>query len=100
VVYRGPFRQVEDDDGHVLKRGIRTAVCEKTYRLYSHEPYRSQFELLPPRVLVPLEEARPFPCARGYLRRDPKETKGADYRVTTEARAPACTSGNGTGGCC
>jgi arsenite methyltransferase len=100
VVYRGPFRQVEDDDGHVLKRGIRTAVCEKTYRLYSHEPYRSQFELLPPRVLVPLEEARPFPCARGYLRRDPKETKGADYRVPTEARAPACTSGNGTGGCC
>jgi arsenite methyltransferase len=100
VIYRGPFRQVEDDDGHVLKRGIRTAVCEKTYRLYSREPYRTQFELLPPRVLVPIEEARPFPCARGYLRRDPKETKGADYRVTTEARAPACTSGNGSGGCC
>ncbi len=100
VIYRGPFRQVEDDDGHVLKRGIRTAVCEKTYRLYSHEPYRSQFELVPPRVLVPLEEARPFPCAHGYLSRDPKETKGADYRVTTEGRASACTSGNGNGSCC
>ena len=100
VIYRGPFRQVEDDDGHVLKRGIRTAVCEKTYRLYSHEPYRSQFELVPPRVLVPLEEARPFPCAHGYLRRDPKETKGADYRVTTEVRASACTPGNGNGSCC
>ncbi len=100
VVYRGPFRQVEDDDGHVLKRGIRTAVCEKTYRLYSQEPYRSQFELVPPRVLVPLEEARPFPCAHGYLRRDPKETKGADYCVTTEARTSACFPGNGNGSCC
>lgn len=100
VIYRGPFRQVEDDDGHVLKRGIRTAVCEKTYRLYSQEPYRSQFELVPPRVLVPLEEARPFPCAHGTLRRDPKETKGADYRATTEERASACTPGNGNGSCC
>ena len=100
VIYRGPFRQVEDDDGHVLKRGIRTAVCEKTYRLYSQEPYRSQFELVPPRVLVPLEEARPFPCAHGYLRRDPKETKGADYCVTTEARTSACFPGNGNGSCC
>ncbi len=100
VIYRGPFRQVEDDDGHVLKRGIRTAVCEKTYRLYSQEPYRSEFELVPPRVLVPLEEARPFHCAHGFLRRDPKETKGADYNVTTEGLASACTSGNGNGSCC
>ncbi len=100
VIYRGPFRQVEDDDGHVLKRGIRTAVCEKTYRLYSQEPYRSQFELVPPRVLVPLEEARPFPCAHGHLRRDPRETKGADYRVTKEGHPSTCASGNGNGSCC
>lgn len=100
VIYRGPFRQVEDDDGHVLKRGIRTAVCEKTYRIYSQEPYRSQFELVPPRVPVPIEEARPFPCSRGYLCRDPKETKGADYRVTTEAQARCCAPGNGNGGGC
>ena len=32
VIYRGPWRQVEDDDGHVLRRGVRTAVCEKTFR--------------------------------------------------------------------
>lgn len=100
VIYRGPFRQVEDDDGHVLKRGIRIAVCEKTYGLYSQEPYRSHFELVPPRIPVPLEEARPFPCSHGYLRRDPKETKGADYRVTTQARESSCTPGNGNGSCC
>jgi arsenite methyltransferase len=100
VIYRGPFRKVEDDDGHTLKRGVPTAVCEKTYRIYSQEPYRSQFELVPPRVPVPLDEARPFPCSHGTLRRDPKETKGADYRVTTEVSATCCTPGNGNGGCC
>jgi len=100
VIYRGPFRQVEDDDGHVIKRGIPTAVCEKTYRIYSQEPYKSQFELVPPRIEVPLEEARAFPCAHGYLRRDPKETKGPGYRVTTEAQPSACVSGNGHGSCC
>lgn len=99
VVYRGPFRQVEDDDGHVLKRGMRAAVCEKTFRIYSNEPYRAHFELVPPRVLIPLEEAPPFPCARGTIRRDPRETKGENYRVTTEART--CDTGDGSqGGCC
>jgi arsenite methyltransferase len=99
VVYRGPFRQVEDDDGHVLKRGTRTAVCEKTFHIYSKEPYRSHFELVSPRVLIPLEEAPPFPCGRGAIKRHPKETKGENYRVTTEAKT--CGSGNGSkGGCC
>lgn len=64
VIYRGPFRQVEDD-GHLLKRGIRTAVCEKTFRIYSRDLYRSHFELIPPRVLIPLEKRHPFHAATG-----------------------------------
>ncbi|MGD9765739.1 MAG: methyltransferase domain-containing protein [Candidatus Binatia bacterium] len=100
VMYRGPFREVVDDDGHVLRRGVRTAVCEKTYRIYSGEPYRDHVELVPPHVLVPLEDAPPFPCSGGALRRDPRETKGAEYRLTTDAAPSACApSGNG-GGCC
>jgi len=104
VVYRGPFRQVKDDDGHLLQRGVRTAVCEKTYRIYSQEPYRSHLELVPPRILIPLEQAPPFPCAKGALQRDPKETKGQDYRITTEERG-ACEPQNGSqngsnGRCC
>lgn len=104
VVYRGPFRQVEDDDGHVLRRGARTAVCEKTYHLYSQEPYRSHLELIPPRSPVPLEEALPFPCSSGALRRHPKETKGQGYSITTEAQSvcdPQGGSQNGSiGRCC
>ena len=99
VLYRGPFRQVEDDDGHALRRGVRTAVCEKTYRIYSQEPYRSQLELIPPRILIPLEAAPAFPCAKGALRRHPKETKGQDYRITTEAQT-ICKPKNGSNGRC
>lgn len=96
VVYRGPFREVTDDDGHVLRRGARVAVCEKTFGVYSKAPYREHFDLVEPRVRVPAEELRPFPCGVGALLRDPKETKGEGYLETTEAR-PVCTPGSG---CC
>ncbi len=100
VIYRGPFRQVIDDDGHVLRRGARTAVCEKTFRILAQEPYRSQFELISPRVLVPLESAPDFPCSAGTLRRDPRETKGTDYRATTEASTARCPPDGGKDGRC
>jgi SAM-dependent methyltransferase len=103
VVYRGPFREVEDDDGHVLRRGVRTAVCEKTFRMYSQEPYRSHLELVPPRVLIPLDAAPPFPCTGWALRRDARETKGLDYRVTTAAPASCGPRGGrdaGSASCC
>ncbi|HKT11362.1 MAG TPA: methyltransferase domain-containing protein [Terriglobia bacterium] len=99
VIYRGPFRKVEDDDGHVLRRGTRTAVCEKTYNIYSQDPYRPHFELVPPRLLIPLEEAPAFPCGHGTIRRDPKVTKGEDYRVTTAA-GPCCNGDESKEGCC
>ncbi len=96
VVYRGPFREVVDDDGHVLRRGARMAVCAKTFALYAREPYRSHVELVPPRVPPAPGQARPFPCDAVGLRRDPRETKGADYRHTSPARE-ACGP---DGGCC
>ena len=39
VIYRGPWKQVVDDDGHTLERGVRMAVCDKTFGLYSQPPY-------------------------------------------------------------
>ncbi|MCC7194675.1 MAG: methyltransferase domain-containing protein [Gemmatimonadaceae bacterium] len=97
VLYRGPFRQVEDDDGHVFRRGIRTAVCEKTFRLFAQEPYRTHVELIAPRELCPLEEAPPFPCTGGTRVRHARETKGVDYRVTSEVAAATCEP---NGSCC
>jgi ubiquinone/menaquinone biosynthesis C-methylase UbiE len=94
VIYRGPWKQVVDDDGHVLPRGARMAVCEKTYQIYSRPPYQDQFILVPPREEVPPEQAGVFDCARDQ-RRHPRETKGLDYQVT--AVAEACGSGSS---CC
>ncbi len=96
LVYRGPFREVRDDDGHVLRRGTRVAVCEKTFRIYSGQPYREHFDLIEPYNPVPPEQAPPFPCSKGMLERHPRETKGLDYKATTEAR-PVCEPGSG---CC
>jgi ubiquinone/menaquinone biosynthesis C-methylase UbiE len=100
VVYRGPFREAVDDDGHILRRGVRIAVCEKTFRIFSQEPYRSHVELIPPRVLVPLESAVPFPCGTGAMRRDPHETKGADYDATTVAAPAICSPKEKNRECC
>lgn len=96
VIYRGPFREVRDDDGHVLRRGARVAVCEKTFEIYSKAPYREHFDFVQPRVPVAAIDLRPFPCGSDMLLRDPRETKGEGYLETTEAR-PVCTPGSG---CC
>lgn len=96
VIYKGPFRQVVDDDGHSLRRGMRVAVCQKTFDIYSREPYASYFDLVEP--LFPESiKAQPFPCANGMLLRNPKETKGENYAVTTSADASCCSN---NGGCC
>lgn len=89
VIYRGPFRTVQDDDGHVYRRGERTAVCDKTFRLLQTEPYSGLFEPVEPRESVPVESAVEFDCRRSK-RRSPRETKGLEYRATTEPAASSC----------
>jgi arsenite methyltransferase len=93
VIYRGPFKEVLDDDNHRMERGKRYAVCDKTYNLYKKAPYRDFFELVDPIVDVPLDQAKPFDCSRTSLRH-PKETKGHDYDVTTEANNKCCDGGS------
>ncbi len=94
VIYRGPFKEILDDDGHRMERGVRYAVCDKTYNLYRKAPYRDFFESIDPLAEVPLSEAKPFDCSRN-AKRHPKETKGQDYNVTTDASS--CCDG---GSCC
>src|SRR5438132_1228659 len=94
-IYRGPFKEVLDDDNHRMERGKRYAVCDKTYNLYKKAPYREFFEFVDPIVDLPLAEAEPFDCSRTVLRH-PKETKGQDYDVTTEANNKCCDGGS----CC
>lgn len=94
VTYKGPFREVLDDDGHRMERGVRYAVCDKTWQLYRKAPYAQFFEFIEPLTEVPLENATPFACER-MTRRHARETKGLEYRATTAASQ--CCDG---GSCC
>ena len=92
VIYNGPWKQVVDDDGHVLKRGVPTAVCRKTFDIYTRSPYGNQVTPVPPRQEISTERAKPFDCHRGGLR-DPKETKGTEFKVT-HLPDDTCCGGN------
>jgi len=96
VIYKGPFREVFDDDGHRLLRGVRHAVCDKTFQLYHKAPYRDYFEFVEPLHAISAEQAKPFDCAR-TAPRDARETKGLDHQLTTNASS-CCDGGNGN--CC
>ena len=95
VIYRGPWRKVEDDDGHTLTRGQPMAVCEKTFRIYSSAPYSEDILPVPPLEAVAPESAPVFDCSRDTARH-PRETKGLEYRTTTNGNATCC----GPDGCC
>lgn len=94
VIYKGPWKQVLDDDQHILRRGERTAVCDKTFQIYSKDPYREDMILIEPYKEVSLENARDFDCRRNALRH-PKETKGEDYLQTSQDQ-----TGSSSGSCC
>jgi SAM-dependent methyltransferase len=97
LIYKGPFKSVEDDDGHRFPRGHRIAVCDKTFHLLQRAPYEGQFSPVEPIEPVPLDQAPPFDCRRA-ARRDPRETKGIAYDadIEPEAGGDCC----GPGGCC
>ena len=96
VIYKGPFKEVLDDDQHLLVRGQRQAVCDKTFQLLQKAPYRDHFEFIEPLTPVALESALPFDCDRPALRH-PRETKGQQYDATSEG-ASCC--GSDGGACC
>jgi len=77
IIYRGPFKEVIDDQGHVFVRGQRVAVCDRLYQALQQAPFRELFEPVPPRVEVPMEQAAEFACLPGQLR-SPAETKGGE----------------------
>ena len=95
VVYRGPWKSVEDDDGHTLYRGQRMAVCRKTFEIYSRHPYRDHVVPVRPLNEVSADAAELFACDQDALR-PVQVTKGKDYNVTVVPTKDGC----GPEGCC
>jgi len=96
VIYRGPWRKVIDDDGHVLERGKRMAVCDKTFQIYNREPYAQDILPIEPYETISLKKAGAFDCHRSAVR-DPRETKGIGYDVTDLSGSACCEPGTN---CC
>jgi arsenite methyltransferase len=92
VIYRGPYRSVTDDDHHTYPRGVRVAVCEKTFRLLREGPYRDDLIFIEPLSGDSGDQTRPFDCNR-TAPRHPSETKGVDYRITTQSAGNCCEPG-------
>ena len=97
VIYKGPWKQVQDDDGHTFCRGERMAVCDKTYQILTSccSPYSKDIILVPPYENISLEEAEAFNCKNKAIRHA-KETKGSEYNLTDTSSSDCCSPGE----CC
>ncbi len=88
VIYLGPWRHIEDDDGHVFRRGVRSAVSARTFKLLQQEPYAGHFAYIEPAIEVTDNIEFPVGPVR---RRDPDETKKGAAKLTTDpGQASSC----------
>ena len=86
VIYRGPYAEVCDDEGHVFPRGERMAVCERTFRFFVEGPFKNDFIGITP--AVPRDPPATW-CLPAGTRRPVAETKGG-----------SCATTCGDGDCC
>jgi arsenite methyltransferase len=89
IVYAGPWKRVEDDDGHVFERGVRNAVCAKTFEIMSKAPYANETIGIEPGQEIRAGEREAFDCARTEPRAT-RETKAGTPRVTRTSSEDAC----------
>lgn len=97
LVYKGPWKQVIDDDGHIFCRGERMAVCDKTYNIMTSccSPYAQDVIGIAPYENIALEEAELFNCTPKAVRHA-RESKGSEYNLTETSSEECCTPGD----CC
>ncbi|MGR9072456.1 MAG: methyltransferase domain-containing protein [Gammaproteobacteria bacterium] len=86
VIYRGPYSEVYDDEGHVYPRGKRIATCERSYRLLTGDVYKDDFIGIAPATL---KEPKSW-CAPPGTVRPASETKGAQHVDKTQSGDCCC----------
>ena len=99
VIYKGPFESVQDEEGHVYPRGVRMAVCDRTFRALQAAPYAGQFIPIEPIKEIPLDKAQEYDCNVNRPR-DPRETKGMQYNLTIQSTGEECCGGDSGGDSC
>ncbi len=68
------------------------AVCDKTFQIYSKEPYNSQIIPVESLENISLEDAKEFDCRR-IAKRHPRESKEMDYDLTDISNKLCSTEG-------
>ena len=48
AIYRGPFKAMMDEEGHLFPRNVAITVCTDTASKLSHPPYAGQFTIVEP----------------------------------------------------
>ena len=100
VIYKGPWRMVTDDDGHVYDRGAFVAVSDQTFKRVTDKngPYEGDIIGLEPNAPIRTEDAKPFDATINKVRH-PRELKGLDYDETKmiDGTSSCCVS---DGDCC
>ena len=81
VMYKGPWKEVCDEQGRTFVRGKRMAVGDKTFAAMQKEPYKAHMELIEP--LVAVSDDVPLGCC-SFKERKPEETKRGAKKVTTD----------------
>ncbi len=81
VIYRGPYSEVYDDEGHVYPRGQRIATCARSFELMTQGVYRDDFIGITPKIL---QEAKTW-CAPAGTLRPAVETKGGIHTGSSES---------------
>ncbi len=99
VIYRGPFRSVEDDKGGSYQRGARVAVSPQVFGLLQSPPYQGQFELLEQSPAIPVRQALPTsPTASS----EPAGQQSGQQQTADQAGEDSAAGdcGCGPAGCC
>jgi len=94
VIYRGPWHEVRDEQGHSYVRGERVAVSEDSYQRLQQAPYQQDFFGLPCYLEVLANHAPPFDETTPHLR-DPQITKGK--KTVFDLHSNGCDPSSG---CC
>lgn len=91
VIYRGPWKQVTDDNGNTYLRGEKMAVSSNTYQQIAgdNSPYENDVIGLEPSTPIPLEEAGEFSCCTPKIR-NPRDLKGSQSKQTSTETSSCC----------
>ena len=71
------------------------SVCDKTFNIMTNSasPYTEDIVAIQPMTEIPLAEAKLFDCDKDALR-NPRQTKGLEYRATTDKASDCCCEGS------